>query len=104
MIDPALIKHLDNESQARLRAFEQMFDSDGWKLTYEFLEYQYKLQKQNVLLATSWEDNRVAFGRMTVLGDILKLKESTSAEFESMALDAKETVAEEALEGEIEYE
>ena len=104
MIESSLIKYLDESTQTRLRAFEQMFDSAGWKLTTEFLEYQYNVQKLAVLSATSWEDNRVATGRMSVLGDILKLQESTAAEFESMALDAQESQAEEVIEGELEYE
>jgi len=104
MIDQSLIKYLGEETQTRLRAFEQMFETPGWKLTQEFLEHRYKMQKLAVLSATSWEDNRVAAGMMAVLGDLLRLEESTAAEFESMALEAQETAAEEVIDGELEYE
>jgi hypothetical protein len=104
MIEPGLIKFLDEQTQTRLRAFEKMFDSEGWKLTVEFMEYQYNMQKLNVLGATSWEDNRLATGKMAVLGDILRLEESTAAEFEGMALEAQEAAAQEVIDGELEYE
>lgn len=104
MIDPGLIKYLDTETQTRLRAFETMFDSAGWKLTYEFLKHQYDQTKLAVLTATSWEDNRLHMGRLSILGDMLRLQESTAAEFEAMALDRQEGEAEEVIEGELEYE
>ena len=104
MIDQSLLKFLDEATQTRLRAFESLFENPGWKLAMEVFEHQYKMQKLNVLSATSWEDNRVAIGRMSVLGDMLKLQESTAAEFESMALDAQESEAEVVIDGELEYE
>jgi len=104
MIDQSLLKYLDEATQTRLRAFEGLFAHSGWKLAMEFFEHQYQMQKLNVLSATSWEDNRVAIGRMSVLGDIIKLQESTAAEFEGMALDAQESEAEVIIDGELGYE
>ena len=104
MIDPGLIKYLDDETQTRLRAFEHLFETQGWKLFSEFIEYQLELKKHQLMHATSWEENRVAFGNLGVLTDIFKLPESTAAEFEAMALAAQESAEEEVIEGELEYE
>jgi len=104
MIDPSLIKYLDNEQQTRLRSFELMFESNGWKLMAEWFEFQFEATRAAVLNATTWEANRLQAGKLAVIQDLLKLPESTAAEFEALAMATQSSEEEEVLDGEFDYE
>jgi len=104
MIDPSLIKYLDNEQQTRLRSFELMFESNGWKLAAEWFQLQFEVTRAAVLHATTWEANRLETGKLAVIQDLLKLPESTASEFEALALASQLSEDEEVIDGEFDYE
>ena len=104
MIDPSLIKYLDNEQQTRLRSFELMFESNGWKLMAEWFLLQHDVTRAAVLMATTWEANRLQTGKLAIIQDLLKLPETTAAEFEAMAMATQSSEEEEVIDGEFDYE
>lgn len=104
MIDPSLMKYLTPPQAERMRAFEQMFASEGWKFLEREFNAQYESAKLRVLGADSWADNRIATGQMSVLGSLLQLQDNFSAEFAHAAEEGRVAAEQEAMDAELEYE
>jgi hypothetical protein len=104
MIDPSLMRYLTPQQAERMRAFEQMFSSEGWKFLLSEMQSQYEAAKVRVLGADNWAANRVATGQMGVLGSILRLEETFAREFENAAQEGKVAQQLEDMDAELEYE
>ena len=108
MIDPALLKHLDNEQQVRLRTLETFFDSEGWKVFVENAKVQLAVAEDDQLNAPNWDWVLLQRGKRSVYQEIVDLEATTANEFQSIA----ETIRDNSLlddehrdlESEIEYE
>lgn len=104
MIDPGLLKFLSDGEQEILRAYEKMFEGQGWQMLLSSFEDQYRKAKHDVLMADSWADNRKAFGRAQVLEKLVVLPEDFAKEFELLALSRKEERQEREEEDELDFE
>ena len=104
MIEPGLVKFLPDGEKERMRNLEQLFDSKGWKILEEWINAQYVQSRDNTLLAKTWADNRMAFGRLTVFGDLRELPERTTLEFEEQARAYEQAHVEAEVDDELEYE
>jgi len=104
MIDQSLLKYLSDESQTRLKALEEMFDTAGWKLFQEHMIEKTKLTKAEVFNASTWEDNRLLIGALGVLNGFLAMKDSVVNEFTALAEANKEVEEEAIIDDELDYE
>ena len=104
MIDPSMMKYLTPHQAERMRAFEQMFSSEGWKFLLAEFEGQYEAAKLRALGADNWAANRIATGQMGILGSILQLQDTFASEFENAANEGRAAAEIEAMDAELEYE
>jgi len=104
MIDQALLKYLPNEAQTRLKALEEMFDTEGWRMFQEHMTEKFNSTKAEILIAASWEDNRMLIGALGVLIGFLEMKTSVINEFTVLAEANKEVEEEGIIEDELDYE
>lgn len=86
MIDQSLAKHLTSTDAERMRHFEVMFSSPGWKLLTEIFENRYNATKLATLAATTWPENRINTGKLQILGELLQLEAGFANEFEQIAM------------------
>lgn len=73
----------------RFVKFQSVFESDGWPLIVELATaraYAAGLEGAN---ATTWEQNRIAYGARSVWEQIARLAENCTADFELVASEAK---------------
>ena len=104
MIDPTLMKYLSPDQAEHMRAFEQMFSSKGWELLKKLLEQQQVSASHRVMTASSWPDNRIAFGQLDTLTALLRIEDTFAAEFQQEAEAAQSAQKEQELADELEYE
>ncbi len=104
MLDSSEIKYLTPEQAGRMRAFEILFATDGWKLFTEIAKQNYEQSKIAMLQAEDWPTNRVCAGRLSVLGEILQFEDGTENEFQQLVEAAKAEAEEEQVTGELDFE
>ena len=104
MIDPSLMKHLPPQQAEQMRAFEQMFSSDGWRLMKEILGEQHQAAQSRFMNATTWADNRVQYGILDVLTQLLAFEQRCEHDFTQVAEAMKAEAEQKAVDEELEYE
>jgi len=92
MIDNLQALTADQQTEARF--FEKFFDSDEWKATETELKQQLELEKERCILATSWEDNRIATGRLLAYSSVLNWPSTKQAYFEMQAMEKTQAAKE----------
>lgn len=104
MIDPGLLKFLSNAEQEALRDFEILFESRGWKRIRALIEEQLKTTQNELMLASDWASNRMAFGRLQILDRLIGIQEYLSQEFDLKARERQEDEAQRVIDSESDFE
>lgn len=104
MIDPSLMKHLPPQQAEQMRAFEQMFSSEGWKYVEELLKGQLNAAHDRFLKAATWADNRVQFGVIDVLTQLLNFEAQCENDFTQIAESFRAEAEQRKIDEELEYE
>lgn len=104
MLEQEQIKLLDPQQAERLRAFEVLFETPGWKFFIEEVQAVAAATQFAVLNANDWETNRMQTGRLRVLTDILQYEEQKAAEFLSYYEDKAADIADEDVDAELDFE
>ena len=89
-----LLKNLTPDQSARYAAFEELFDSKGWKYIMEWAKGQETYARNAAAHANSWDENRICVGREETYKQFVNLSKGILAEFEVIA-DAKANADEE---------
>jgi hypothetical protein len=84
---------LDDVERDRFVKFQELFESDGWRLLKNIAVA--KVTEHGVLGANAktWEDNRVALGARTAWEDVANASDTFMSSFEQVALQNKEAAA-----------
>jgi hypothetical protein len=104
MLDQKELAHLPAEEKARYTALEHLFNSEGWVMFLEHIQGLYIQSQQQLILAPSWEQNRIHAGELRALLGILNLEDNTEKEFKSMVSDIEFAEEDDLIEAELEYE
>mgnify|MGYP003336192184 CR=1 FL=1 len=104
MLDASEVKFLNAEQQERLRAFEEMFGSKGWKFFIDIAKNQFEQAKAGLIQAQTWPENRIAAGRLSVLAEIARFEEQVENEFQQIATQNEAEQAVVDLDDELDYE
>lgn len=104
MIDPSLMKFLPPPQAEQMRAFEQLFSSDGWRLLTEVLEEQHGAAHSRFMNAATWADNRVEYGTLNVLTELLQFEQRCEQNFQQIAEHLQREAEQKKVDEELEYE
>ena len=104
MIEASLIKFLSAQEQTDMRMFEKLFESDGWKELSRHIAQGHEDSITRLINADNWADNRFQKGAATAYLDILNAPERVSGKYTANAIQNKETIAQEAMDAEEDYE
>lgn len=92
-----ILKNLTSDQAIRFGKLEKTFETDGWKLLVEWATTQSKLWRDRAALSESWDDNRIAVGKMAVFKEFITLEQSVTNEFEAQADANLETASQEMI-------
>lgn len=101
MFEEIELKFLSSEEQTELRKFEKLFESPEWEHIEKELEEQISKEKERVILATTWEDNRVCTGRLLAYHGVKSYPSAVLGRFQSIAAEAEITVLDEFRDDEL---
>jgi hypothetical protein len=91
-LDQDTLKYLPPHDKERYSKLEKLFGSEGWAEIERWAVVNRMMSVERQLNATSWEQNRVAFGARQAFEMLEQLRESTEREFIQMAEDAKAAI------------
>lgn len=97
MIDTEILKFLPDDAKDRLVKFEQMFSSDGWAQVVTWATKSAEEQRDRMLFCKNWEQYVNLQAVWTMFTEFARLEENTLAEFESIAMQHRESQEAEAL-------
>lgn len=99
MSDAEIMEYLDDTAKDRYLKLQRTFESDGWALLVEYAQakaFQAGVEGAN---AKSWDDNRRAYGNRQAWEEMAQFADAFMNEFEMVAQQNKEAVAETFAEG-----
>ncbi len=80
-----IMANIGEEALQRFVAFQELFETSGWKLIEEYAQGKSTVALYQGSDAPTWEDNRVAKGYRTAWDEIANLAAQTMNEFEQLA-------------------
>lgn len=104
MFEEIELQHLSAGDQTELRAFEKFFESDGWKDLEKNLQEQIEQERDRVILASSWDENRIATGRLVAYHGVKNYPAAIASRFSSIAESASLGGLQEVRDEELEHE
>lgn len=104
MIDASELKYLDAQQQSELRAFEQLFESQGWEYVKEMLEGSMESVESGIVEATSWDQARYLKGKLDALRMLAQLPDYIEQDATSAALQGRAEQQQQLVDAEFEYE
>lgn len=104
MLDTDTLKYLSPDEARQAREFEQMFSSAGWKALMESVATQYERAKELCIRSETWEQNRMAFGRMTAYGDLWNFEDDVLTGYNQIAAERQAEEDQKAEDVSLEYE
>lgn len=82
--------HLPDEHKDRLRALEQVFESDGWNWIKVWATVNAEERANRILGATSWDANRIETGARLAYTHMLNVEAEVEAQYQQLIDDIKE--------------
>ena len=104
MLDTDQLKHLSDGDKELASFLEKFFESKEWKYLADLLEQSIEVSKNEILHATTWEANRVAFGRLSAYLGIASLPEALRNELAIRAEASAESSDELSINESFRYE
>lgn len=104
MLDTQDLSLLSSDDQTEARWFEKFFESEEWLHLAKELESQVETEKERILLANSWDANRVCTGKLLAYASLLNYPAIKTAEFSNKAIEASMKVEDAIAEVELEHE
>lgn len=103
-LDNEQLNVLSGPDRDRYMELERLFASKGWKIVRQMAQENAQTAHNMGANASSWADNRIAFGNKTCWMTILELEESTQHLFEQKVSAANEAAEIVRFSEESEYE
>lgn len=91
-MDQNLLMYLPDEAAERFNRLEKLFGSEGWQEIERWAVVNRMVSAERQLNATTWEQNRVAYGARQAFEMLEQLRDTTEKEFTQMAEDAKAAI------------
>jgi hypothetical protein len=104
MLEQEQIALLTPGQASRLREFELLFASPGWKFFIEEVTEHAQVAQYLALNANEWPENRIQTGRLRVLEGLLKYEDQKTNEFLNQYEERMAEVTEDEVEAELEFE
>lgn len=104
MLDASELKFLSDTQRSELRAFETLFESQGWEYVEEMIKTLCESTEAGIVEATTWDQARYLKGKLDALRVFLQLPQFIEQDARTNALEARAAAQQQLVDAEFEYE